>query len=105
MKHSTIDPEKSTVIFEDRIETLAYARNSPGGAITLPACDVPVGLVGTILAAINASCNPLEALEIVYPAACAFAVVNCRVPGSPSPLHVPPVTFTASVVPVPATYT
>src|SRR5262249_14438731 len=105
IQHSIIDPEKSMVIFEDLTETLANALNSPGGTITFPDCDVPAGLVGANLVAINASCNPPEALPTVYPALCEFAIVNCKVPPCPLPAQVPPVTSTASAVPVPAMYT
>jgi hypothetical protein len=55
IQHSTIDPEKSTVMFDARIETRAYALNSPGGTITLPDCELPKGLVGANRAAISVS--------------------------------------------------
>ena len=103
IQHSTMDPEKSTVRFEARIETRAKALSSPGGTITFPDCDDPAGFDGVNRAAITASCNPPDALLTAYPAACAFAVVNCKVPGSPLPVHVPPVTSAASAVPVPET--
>ena len=105
IRQSTIDPEKSTVMFDARIATRAYALNSPGGTITFPDCEASVGLPGVNRAAISASCNPLDALFTVYPAACALAVVNCSVPAAPFPAHVPPVTSAASAVPVPAMYT
>src|SRR5579862_612612 len=95
IQHSKIDPLKSTVWFDPRIDTRAYNFNSPGGAITIPACEDPVGFVGVYRAAIIASCNPLEALPNVYPAACPFTVVNDSVPALPSPAHVPPVTSAA----------
>ncbi len=63
--HSTIDPEKSTVTLEARIETRAYTRSSSGGTITLPDCEVPVGFVGAKRATISASCNPPDELPIV----------------------------------------
>jgi hypothetical protein len=78
------------------METRANALYSPGGTLTFPDCEVPGGLVGAKRAAITASCNPLDVLEIVQPAACAFAVANSSVPGCPSPAHVPPVTLTGS---------
>src|SRR5205085_2245940 len=105
IQHSIIDPEKSTVTFDDLTATFANALNSPGGTITFPDCDVPAGLVGENLVAISASCNPAEALPTVYPALCAFVVVNCNVPPWPLPAHVPPVTSAASAVPVAAMYT
>src|SRR5713101_5392444 len=70
IQHSTMEPEKSTVMLEARIETRAKAFNSPGGTTTVPDCGLPVGLVGTNRAAINASCNPPDALEIAYPGVC-----------------------------------
>ena len=36
IQHSTIDPEKSTVMLPARMETRANALNSPGGTTTLP---------------------------------------------------------------------
>ncbi len=69
--------------------------------MTFPDCAIPAGLVGIIRPAIRASCRPSDALEIRYPAGWGPDVVNCSVPGLPSALHVPPVTFTASVEPVP----
>ena len=96
IQHSTIDPEKSTVMFEARTETCANALYSPGGTITDPDCAPPVGLLGINRAAISASCNPLEALEMVDPAACDCAVLNRNVPGRPSPPQLPPVTLTGS---------
>src|SRR5690242_16793365 len=101
IQHSIIEPEKSTVIFDARMDTFAYAFSSPGGTMTLPDCELPVGFAGVNLAAIKASCSPLDALLSVYPAACEFAVVNCKLPDWPSPAQVPPVMFTASAVPVP----
>ena len=80
-QHSMIDPEKSTVMLDARIETRANIFSSPGGTMTFPDCEVPVGFVGVNRAAMIASCNPPEALETVYPAACALTVVNCNVPG------------------------
>ena len=97
-----IDPVRSTAWFDPRSDTRAYALYSPGGTMTLPDCEDPAGFVGVIRAAIKASCNPPDALATVYPAGCEFAVVNCSVPAEPFPAHVPPVTFTASAVPVPA---
>ena len=102
IQHSTMDPEKSTVRFEPRIETRANALYSPGGTMTFPDCEVPVGFVGVKRVTITASCSPPDALPMVYPTGCAFAVVNCSVPGWPSPVQLPPVTSTASGVPVPA---
>src|SRR5436190_13175968 len=103
IQHSTMDPEKSTVRFEARIETRAKALSSPGGTITLPDWEDPTGFDGVKRAAITASCNPPDALLTAYPVGCAFAVVNCKVPGRPLPVHVPPVTSAASAVPVPET--
>src|SRR5258708_20984743 len=85
IQHSINDPEKSTVIFEARIETRAKAFSSPGGTITFPDCDGPNGLEGVNRAAIRASCKPLEALPIVYPAECVFFVLNFSWPGSALP--------------------
>src|SRR5581483_3526464 len=87
IQHSTIDPLKSTVTFEARIETRAKAFSSPGGTITLPDCEVPVGLDGVKRAAISASCNPPDALLIEYPDGCEFVVVNCSVPAELFPEH------------------
>jgi hypothetical protein len=96
IQHSTIDPEKSTVIFEARTETRAKDFSSPGGTITLPDCELPLGLDGAKRAATSASCNPPESLPTVCPAACELTVVNCSVPGRLFPAQVPPVTKTAS---------
>jgi hypothetical protein len=68
IQHSTIDPLKSITMFEARIETRANAFNSPGGTMTLPDCELPVGFDGVNRAAINASCKPPDALLIEYPA-------------------------------------
>ena len=54
-QHSMIDPEKSTVMFEPRIETRANTFSSPGGTMTLPDCAVVVGFVGVNRAAMRAS--------------------------------------------------
>src|SRR5262249_61344192 len=101
IENSVIDHEKSTARFEARIATGANAFNSPGRTITFPDCDVPCGFDGVKRAAIKASCNPPDALPIVYPAGCALVVVNCNVPESPFAAQLPPVTSTASALPVP----
>src|ERR1700737_1048817 len=101
IQHSTMDPEKSTVRLEARIETRAKALYSRGGTITFPDCEVPVGLVG----ANRVTIRPSEALPSVYPAECEFTVVNCSVPAWPLPLHVPPLTGTSSAVRVPDIHT
>ena len=62
IQHSRIDPEKSTVRLEARIEIRANALYSPGGTITFPDCELPVGFVGVKRAAIKASCSPPDAL-------------------------------------------
>ena len=64
IQHSTIDPEKSTTMLEARIETRAKALNSPGGTMTFPDCDAPVGFVGVKRVATRASCKPPDALPI-----------------------------------------
>src|SRR5207248_8356212 len=55
IQHSTMEPEKSTVTFEARIETRANALISPGGTITLPDCELPAGFEGAKRAAMSAS--------------------------------------------------
>jgi len=64
IQHSRIDPEKSTVRFEARIESRANSFNSLGGTTTTPDCGVPTGFVGVYRTAMMASCSPLEALEM-----------------------------------------
>src|ERR1700690_3615231 len=96
IQHSTMDPEKSTVTLEARIEIRANALYSPGGTTTFPDCEAPVGLVGVNRAAINASCSPPDALEMVSPGPYAPWLTNCNVPGRPSPAQVPPVTLAGS---------
>src|SRR5450631_2433967 len=96
IQHSRMDPEKSTVKLEERIETRANAFNSLGGTTTVPDCGLPTGLVGVYRAAMRASCSPPDALERVSPLACSFWLTNDRVPGRPSPAQVPPVILAAS---------